>query len=76
MEVFIARISTVAPLRQRFFASDKVAIAPPSLAGYGILLVNISIFMMKISEIKEFIKDMHDETILSISVVEDDEDEE
>ena len=34
------------------------------------------IFMMKISELKEFIKDMHDETILSIRVVEDDEDEE
>jgi hypothetical protein len=34
------------------------------------------IFMMKIGELKEFIKDMNDETVLSISVVEDDEDEE
>lgn len=34
------------------------------------------VFMMKIGELKEFIKDMNDETILSISVVEDDEDEE
>ena len=34
------------------------------------------VFMMQISELKEFIKDMHDETVLSISVVEDDEDDE
>ena len=34
------------------------------------------IFMMKIGELKEFIKDMNDETVLSISVVEDDEDDE
>ena len=34
------------------------------------------VFMMKIGELKEFIKDMNDETILSISVVEDDEYEE
>lgn len=34
------------------------------------------IFMMKIGELKEFIKDMNDETVLSISVVEDDDDEE
>ena len=34
------------------------------------------IFMMKIGKLKEFIKDMNDETVLSISVVEDDEDEE
>ena len=34
------------------------------------------VFMMQVSELKEFIKDMHDETVLSISVVEDDEDEE
>lgn len=34
------------------------------------------IFMMKIGELKEFIKDMNDETVLSISVVEDEEDEE
>lgn len=32
--------------------------------------------MMKIGEMKEFIKDMNDETVLSISIVEDDEDEE
>ena len=34
------------------------------------------VFRMQIGELKEFIKDMNDETILSISVVEDDEDEE
>ena len=34
------------------------------------------VFMMQISELKEFIKDMHDETVLSISVVEDDGDDE
>ena len=34
------------------------------------------IFMMKIGELKEFIKDMNDETVLIFSVVEDDEDEE
>ena len=34
------------------------------------------VFMMQISELKEFIKDMNDETVLSISVVEDDEDDE
>lgn len=34
------------------------------------------VFMMKIGEMKEFIKDMNDETVLSISIVEDDEDEE
>ena len=34
------------------------------------------VFRMQIGGLKEFIKDMNDETILSISVVEDDEDEE
>ena len=34
------------------------------------------IFMMKIGELKEFIKDMHEDTVLSISVVEDEEDAE
>ena len=32
--------------------------------------------MMQIGELKEFIKDMNDETVLSISIVEDDDDEE
>ena len=34
------------------------------------------VFMMQIGELKEFIKDMNDETVLSISIMEDDEDEE
>lgn len=34
------------------------------------------VFRMQIGELKEFIKDMNDETILSISVVEEDDDEE